>query len=222
MNALTRRLIAKDFYLQRWLIAIAIVGGIASLAIAAEGQMRFNIGVLGWITTMISFGIMVAMLGVVTERKERAQLFVLSLPLSHGDYVRIKLLALLSIYIPGWFVLSASAVTLLLLMPNLPDGLIPYTVLMCGFFLANFSIVLCGALHTASEGFMTAIIVVTNMGVSLFIFLVGSIAPIRDHFRDPTPVWNDAFWIVLAVEVAVFALALCLPHLFAARRRDFN
>jgi ABC-2 type transport system permease protein len=222
MNALTRRLIAKDFYLQRWLIAIAIVGGLASLAIAAEGAMRFNIGVLAWITTMISFGIMVAMLGVVTERKERAQLFVLSLPLSHGDYVRIKLLALLAIYIPGWLVLSAGAVTLVLVMPNLPDGLIPYTVLLSVFFLANFSLVLCGALHTASEGLMTAIIVVTNMGVSLFIFLVGSIAPIRDHFHDPTPVWNDAFWTVLAVELVVFALALCLPHLFAARRRDFT
>ena len=222
MNALTRRLIAKDFYLQRWLIVIAIVGGLASLAIAAEGAMRFNIGMLGWITTMIAFGIMVAMLGVVTERKERAQLFVLSLPLSHGDYVRIKLLALLAIYIPGWLVLSASAIALVLVMPNLPDGLIPYAVLLCVFFLANFSIVLCGALHTASEGLMTAIIVVTNMGVSLFIFLIGSISALHDHLQDSIPVWNDAFWTVLAVELVVFALALCLPYLFAARRRDFT
>jgi len=222
MNALTRRLIAKDFYLQRWLVFIAIAGGLISLVIAAEGQMRFNIGVLGWITTMISFGIMVAMLGVVSERKERAQLFVLSLPLSHGDYVRIKLLSLLSIYIPGWFVLSASAVTLLLVMPNLPDGLIPYTILMCVFFLANFAVVLCGALHTQSEGAMTALIVVTNMCVSLFIFLVGAISSIHDHLRDATPAWNEAFWTVLAIELVVLALALCLPYLFAARRRDFN
>ena len=168
-------------------IVIAIVGGLASLVIAAEGAMRFNIGVLIWITTMIAFGIMVSMFGIVTERKERALLFVLSLPLSHGDYVRIKLLALLAIYLPGWLVLSAGAVTLLLVMPNLPDGLIPYTVLLCVYFLANFAVVLCGALHTHSEGAMTALIVVTNMCVSLFIFMVGAISSIHDHLPGRHP-----------------------------------
>lgn len=221
MNALTRRLVSKDIYLQRWLVVIAIVAGIVSLLVAAEGAMRFNIGVLGWITTMIAFGIMVAMLGVFTERKERAQLFVLSLPLSHGDYIRIKLLSLLACYIPTWIALSAGAVVLLLVMPNLPDGMIPYTVLLCVFFLANFSVVLCGALHTKSEGVMTAIIVVTNMGVSVFIFLIGALPSIHEHLRSEIPVWNTAFWTVLAAELAVFALAVTLPCLVAARRRDY-
>ena len=31
-----------------------------------------------------------------------------------------------------------------------------YAVLLCVFMLANFSVVLCGALHTHSEGVMTA------------------------------------------------------------------
>ena len=37
----------------------------------------------------------------------------------------------------------------------------------------------------------------------------------------PTAVWNEAFFIVLAVELAVLALAVSLPLLIAARRRDF-
>ncbi len=220
MNSLTRRLIAKDLYLQRGLIGIAVVAGLVSLVIAAEGRMRFNIGVLGWITTVIALGIMVAMQGLVNERKERAQLFVLSLPLSHGDYVRVKMLALLACYVPAWLVLSVAAVALMLVMPNLPDGMVPYTVLLSVYMLTNFAVVLSGALHTSSEGVLTALIIVTNMCVSVFIFVIFAIRGIADHFQGPTPVWNDAFWTVLGIELLVFALAVCLPYLIAARRRD--
>lgn len=222
MNALTRRLISKDLYLQRGLIGIAIAAGLASLVIAAEGRMRFNIGMLGWITTVIAFGIMVTMFGVVNERKERSQLFVLSLPLSHGDYVRTKMLALLACYIPAWIVLSGGAVALLLVMPNLPDGMVPYAVLLCVYMLASFAVVLCGALHINSEGGMTALIVVTNMCVSLFIFMTFAVPGIAKHFQGATPVWNSAFWTVLAIELLVFALAIILPYLVAARRRDLH
>ena len=45
--------------------------------------MRFNIGMLIWLTTIVAFGVVLAMLGIATERKDRALQFVLSLPLSH-------------------------------------------------------------------------------------------------------------------------------------------
>jgi hypothetical protein len=87
--------------------------------------------------------------------------------------------------------------------------------------LANFSVVLCGALHTASEGMMTIVIIVTNMAVTLFIFLVGGLPSLHDHLLEPTAVWNDTFWIVLAIEFATLIAALSLPYFVAARRRDF-
>jgi ABC-2 type transport system permease protein len=92
---------------------------------------------------------------------------------------------------------------------------------LCGFMLANYSVVLCGALHTASEGAMTVVIIVTNMNVTLFIFLVLGLPALRDHLHAPTPVWNSAFWTVLSVEIATLAVTLSLPYFVAARRRDF-
>jgi ABC-type transport system involved in multi-copper enzyme maturation permease subunit len=221
MNMLTRKLIAKEFYLHRWLIVGSTVAGLAGLAIAAEGQMRFNIGMLTWLTSIIAFGVVLAMLGIANERKERALQFVLSLPLSPGDYVRIKLFGLFLCYLVPWAILSAGAVVLLLVRPNLPDGLLPFALLLSGFMLANFSVVLCGALHTASEGIMTIVIIVTNMNVTLFIFLVGGIPSLNDHLHGAAPVWNDAFWTVLAAEAATLLIALSLPYFVAARRRDF-
>ena len=68
--------------------------------------MRFNIGMLIWLTTIIAFGVMLAMLGIANERKERALQFVLSLPLSHGDYVRTKMLGLMLCFLVPWIVLE--------------------------------------------------------------------------------------------------------------------
>ena len=173
MNMLTRKLIAKEFYLNRWLIVGATGAGLAGLVIAAEGKMRFNIGMLIWLTTIIAFGVTLAMLSIASERKDRALQFVLSLPLSPGDYIRTKLLGLMICFLIPWIVLTVGAMALVLIRPNLPDGLLPYALLLCVFMLANFSVVLSGALHTSSEGVMTLLIIVTNMGVSLFIFMVG-------------------------------------------------
>ncbi|HEU5134826.1 MAG TPA: hypothetical protein VFU13_06750 [Steroidobacteraceae bacterium] len=221
MNMLARKLIAKDFYLNRWLIIGSTIAGLVSLLIAAEGKIRFNIGMLTWLTTLVAFGVVLAMLSIGNERKERTLQFVLSLPLSHGDYVRIKVIGLMLCYLVPWTILSAGAVTLVAVMPNLPDGLLPFAVLLCGFFLANYSVVLCGALHTASEGLITVLIIVTNMNITLFIFMVGALPSLNDHLHGPAPVWNSTFWIVLAAELATLVITLSLPYLVAARRRDF-
>jgi len=221
MNMLARKLIAKDFYLNRWLIIVSTVAGLVSLLVAAEGKVRFNIGMLSWLTTIVAFGVVLAMVSIGNERKERTLQFILSLPLSHGDYVRIKVVGLLLCFLVPWSILSAGAITLIAVMPNLADGLMPFAVLLCGFFLANYSVVLCGALHTATEGVITALIIVTNMNVTLFIFMVGALPSLNDHLQDPVPVWNSTFWTVLAVEVATLVVTLSLPYLVAARRRDF-
>jgi len=221
MNTLTRKLIAKEFYLNRWLIMGATGAGFAGLVIAAEGRMRFNVGMLIWLTTIIAFGVALAMFSIATERKDRALQFVLSLPLSPGDYIRTKLLGLMICFLVPWALLTIGALALVWVRPNLPDGLLPYALLLCVFMLANFSLVLSGALLTTSEGAMTMLIVVTNMGVSLFFFMVGSIPALHDHLQDPQPVWNSAVWAVLTIECATLVVTMSLPYFVAARRRDF-
>jgi ABC-2 type transport system permease protein len=221
MSTLRIKLIAKEFYLHRWMIIGSTVAGVVGLLVAAEGAVRFNIGMLIWLTTIVAFGVILAMHGIANERKERALQFVLSLPLSPRDYIRIKLVALALCFLLPWIVLSTGAVILIAVMPNLPDGLMILAVLLSGFLLANFSVVLCGALHTTSEGAMSIVIIVTNMAVTLFIFLVGGLPALNLQTRAPAPDWNSTFWTVLAVEIAVLLISLSLPYFVASRRRDF-
>jgi ABC-type transport system involved in multi-copper enzyme maturation permease subunit len=220
MNLLVRKLIAKELFLNRALVAGATAAGLAGLLIATTGEVGFNVGFVMWLTALIALGVMLALFGVGNERKERALLFVLSLPLAPADYVRAKLAGLLLCFVLAWVVLSGGALALIAAAPGIPDGLLPYGVLMCVFMLLNFSLVLCAALHIRSEAAMGGVIILTNMSVSLFMMGVTRIPGIAAHMLQPEPTWTPAFWQLLAAEIALTLAALALPLFVAARRQD--
>jgi ABC-2 type transport system permease protein len=220
MSIVIRKLIAKEFYVNRWLIGGSAVSAVVSAGAASLGEVAFNVGALTWLTTIIAFGVMLGIYSVQNERKEQSLQFVLSLPLSIAEYIRAKLFGLLLSFGFVWLLASAAAVALVL-MSRVPDGLLPYTLLLCFYMLANFGVVICGVLHARSEGLVNAVIIVTNMSVSIFMFTVGLLPGLREPMFGPTPVWNETFFTVLAVELAVFVFAVVLPLATAARRRDF-
>lgn len=221
MNIATRKLVAKELYVNRWMMAIVAVATALAAFVCAFGETAFNVGALAWLTAVIAGGVMLAIYGVMHERKEQSLQFVLSLPISIREYVFAKTAGLLLCYLVPWLAATASAVTLVLLSPNVPDGLLPYVVVLSGFLFANFSVTLCGALLARSEAVVVAVIILTNMAVSLFMFVVSALPGIRDHLSSPVPVWNGTILNVLLVELAVLVIALTLPLATAARRRDF-
>lgn len=222
MNPIVRKLIAKELHLYRGFMASVSAAGLASLGVALSGgEGLFQIGFLVWLTAVIALGVMLALFGVANERKERALLFVLSLPLAPAQYVQAKLLGLLLCFLLPWALLSGGALLLVAASPGLADGLLPYGVLLCVYLLANYAVVLSATLHVKSETGMAGVIVLTNMSVSLFMMGVPRLAGIGPHMAAAAPVWNGAFWLVLTAELAVTLLALTLPLFIAARRRDF-
>jgi ABC-2 type transport system permease protein len=220
MSALTIQLIVKELYLNRWLMIGSVIGGVLSVYLASTSKTGFNIGALAWLTIIVAMGVVLPLYGVHQERKDRALIFALSLPLSAVDYVRMKMMALMLCFLIPWFALVTAAVLLVVPGPA-PDGFLPFLVILCGFLLANFSLVLCGSLLARSESVVSSFVVLTNMGVSLFIFLVGGIPEIQQYMEGSTPVWNRAVWAVLIVEVAVLVVALAMPLLVFSRRRTF-
>jgi ABC-2 type transport system permease protein len=221
MSIVTRKLIAKEFHVNRWLIVGAAVAALLSVVIATFGRMTFNIGALVWLTTIIALGVMLAIYGIMNERKENSLQFVLSLPLSVRDYVAAKLVGLLLSFLGPWLVASLGAVALVLLDPDVPDGLLPYTLLLCAFLLMNFGLVLCGTLHARSDSAVSVVIVITNMLVSVYMFTIGASEGLQKYMYGATPVWNRTFFTVLTVEIVVLVIACTLPLATAARRRDF-
>jgi ABC-type transport system involved in multi-copper enzyme maturation permease subunit len=221
INVVTRKLIAKELHVNRWLVVGAAVASVISLLVCPLGKTGFSIGSLTWLTSIIAFGVILAIYGIMNERKDHSLQFVLSLPLSIADYVRAKMLGLALCFLVVWLVASVGALVLIFAASDIPDGLAPYTVLLCVFMLANYSVVLCGTLHARSEALISGVIIVTNMGVSIFMFTVGPLPEIQKYIWQAAPVWNSTFWTVLGCELAVLLIAFTLPFFIAARRRDF-
>lgn len=221
MSPVTVQLIIKELHTYRWLIATAVAVGTFSLVLASTGKLAFNVGALAWLTTIIACGVMLPLYGIHQERKDRSLLFALSLPISAAGYTRAKMLGILLSFACLWSALAVGAVVLVLAAPGIPNGLLPYVLLLSMLLLINFSVVMCCAFLSSSEIAVSAAIILTNMGVTLFMMTIGRLPAIGGQMLGAAPVWNGAFFLVLGIEVVVMAVALGLPLIVISRRREF-
>jgi len=215
------RLIAKDLYLYRWLIAGSLLAGFASLPISGSGSATRIIGLILFMTSIIALGIFIAMFGVLTERQNKSLLFVLSLPLSPMQYTVAKVAASLIAFLIPWVVLGATAVGIAVAFDPPPDGTIPFTVAMMFFFLANFCALLALLMITRSEYWAIAGILLTNFGVAAYMNIVSGLPGIAANTDGPVAVWGTTVLTVIAVEAAAVVLSLGLAFYVQARRKDF-
>jgi ABC-2 type transport system permease protein len=128
--AMVKRLVLKDWYLQRWAILASLAGIVATLGIIATGgKVAFLIGLIVLIMVIISIGAQMAVATIVTERKEQTLPFVMSLPISYRDYTACKIWGNLLIFLVPWLTMVVGSCGLLLLSPS-SRGLLPYAVIM--------------------------------------------------------------------------------------------
>ncbi len=220
-QSMIKTLVRKDLYMNRVFITGSSLAGLVSVLLSSTSEMGFTIGMVMFITNIVAVGIFVSLYGVVQEREKRAHLFVFSLPVSTQDYYRAKLLSALLSFMAPWAISGGAAIIAILALDGLPDGLVPFLVLLLGFFLHNFSIFLSVSLLTQSELWVVATILVTNMSISLFMTLVIRFPTIGDNMEGPAAVWSPTFFTILAVELAVIATALTIALTVLSRKKDF-
>ncbi len=166
-SSIMRRLILKDIYLNRMFIVGSLLAVLLSLFVATLSETGFTIGGLTFITTMVALGIFVAMYGVVRERENKSWLFVVSLPISVLQYYVAKLVAALVSFLLPWGLSLLATVAVVLWVEDLPNGLLPFFILLMLFLFHNFTIFLAVALLTKSEAWIGATIVITNTSITL-------------------------------------------------------
>jgi ABC-2 type transport system permease protein len=215
------RLIAKDLYLYRWLITGALAAGFVSLFLRRVESLSDNIALILFLTAIVALGIFIAMYGVLTERKEKSLLFVLSLPVSPMQYTTAKIVASMIAFTVPWLALTLTILGLTIAFDPPPDGSIPFTVAMMLFFLANFCVLLALLLVTESEGWAVAGILGTNFGVAAYMNIVTALPGIAEHREGPIAVWSTSVLAIIAIEVAVVMLSLGLAFYIQSQKRDF-
>lgn len=219
-GSIMRLLILTDVYRYRWMIGGSLIAGAASIAIASRGGLAYGIGSIAFITNLVALGIFIAMYSIVQERKDRASLFVLSLPVSTRQYAAAKIISATITYCLPWALLTA-AVLGTIAATAIPNGVIPSNVALLLYFLTIFIVFLAVAMSVQEEKWIVTAIVATNMSISLFISSLRLIPSIAEHLQGPVAVWSPAIIAIIAAELALIALAVGLMVLVQLRRRDF-
>lgn len=216
-SAILWTLIRKDLAFSRVLIVSAIIAAACAFLIATSGKTGAAAANVILITVLAAHGVIICMFYVVGERREKTLLFTLSLPVSSTQIFAAKVVAMLLTYLAPWaFVLVGGIVQVL--ASGLPDGLIPFVVMLCMLLLANFCVVLAVSMLARSESALIAVILATNLAITAFMMSLGGIGTMEQDFSAAAPVWSAPVFAILLGQSAVIAIAFLV--LFHARRRN--
>jgi ABC-2 type transport system permease protein len=219
--AIVRRLVLKDWYLNRWMILAAVPLGLGSLAIVLIGNMvSFLLSIILLCMVIIGVGSQLAIVTTVYERKEQTLAFVMSLPISWREYTAAKILANLIIFLIPWLVITAGALGVLCL-PGAMHGLIPFTAIMAAEILVTTCLSIAAGLITESQAGTTVAILCSSLGLNILGYTFAHLRGISTYMWGTRVHWSPTAWIVLSAELLMVPLLLGLSFFIQFRKTDF-
>ena len=127
-----RRLVLTDLYLMRWPIVARCSSRVRwRSALMPLGAVSAYVGGVSLICVLVILNIMLVMTAIVQEKKDKVQLFMLSLPISTTQYTLAKLIANAAAFVGCWIVLTAAAVAVID-VSALPNGSVPFLLAVLG------------------------------------------------------------------------------------------
>jgi len=218
---MVKKLILKDWYLQRLPIALSILGGAASLAVVAKGgQAGFTLGIVLLVTALVTIGAMLGMNLTVLERKEQTLAFVMSLPVSYREYTAAKILGVLLIFLIPWTAIMAGSLLLIGFAPGI-RGLVPFLVIMGVEILMNTCMIAAVGVISESQGWTITTLMCGNIALNVIGYGVAHIPSIGDGMFGPHLHWSATASALLAAEIAGITLILFGTFYFQSRKKDF-
>jgi hypothetical protein len=168
---------------------------------------------------MIVLVIYLVMAVVLQEKKDKALLFILSLPVSTTQYTLAKMAASFIAFFGSWLVLSVTCLAIIA-ASAIPDGMIPITTSILLYFLCYFCVLLGVAIATESAATIPVVIVIGNVLINFFIPLVFRL-PSGAHASGESATWGADIVAVLVLEIALCAAALVIGFVVQTRKKDF-
>ncbi len=221
--AMVRRLIWKDWYLNRAAILFSLIGGMVTLGLvaAAHGSnIAMILGLIVIVTILIGMGAMV-MTSAVTERKQQTLPFVMSLPISYVEYTTAKIVGSLLIFLVLWTAMLVDMLATILLAPGFPHGLIPFVVIMSVEILMSTCLVTAVAVTTESQGWTVGVAQIGALSLNGIGWWIVRFPEIGGAMRSATVRWSGTATALLTTELAAIASLIAITFFIQARKKDF-
>ena len=217
--SIVRQLIAKDLFLLRPMMIGALLIGSVGLVLMLFGDVSFFVGWLVLFIVATLLGLFTTVVTVITERKDRVHLFVLTLPVSPVQYLRAKLTANAIGFLVPWAILLTAALTLIAVTAA-PDGIMPFIAMLFCYVVCYYAAYLGMALVTDSTILTTVVIIAGNTAPVFLIPLFLRLSRVGSDFVPPDAVWTGAVLGILAGEIAFGAAVLGIALFIRSRERD--
>ena len=217
-----RALILKDWRLHRVQVLLSLVASGAALALVQlRNETSFLIGTVWFFVSLIVLASMLPVSNVINERKNKNLAFLMSLPVSALQYAISKMASTIGMFLLSWAVSAAAGLILVLSRSDIPNGIIPFTLILFGLPLVGFCVIAGTALISESEGWTIAATIVCNSSYGLIYYFIIRNPAVNGGLNSRVPVWSRAVLMILAGEVLAVALILGLTFYLQSRKREF-
>lgn len=219
--SVVRELVRKDLQIMKIPSLCYWLGGLGAIVMAiAWGDTAGTIAFILFISAMFGAGVHAAMQTITEERREQNLPFIMSLPITIGDYTKAKMLANLLLVGGIWLTLSAASYVIFIgdVMPN---GTIPFmTIILVAVFLAYIMILATTMIFQGLAPAITAI-VAANLGSQAFIWWISSLHGVRSTVNSAEVIWNSTYLIVLGGQLAAIVGLIALVFYAQSRKTEF-
>jgi ABC-type transport system involved in multi-copper enzyme maturation permease subunit len=220
-SVIVKRLIVKDWYLQRWTITGYLAAGVLSiLFLGTGGSGSFYAGVTVLVTALIGFSIHLTMATIVNERTEHTLPFIMTLPVSNRDYTAAKVASNLTMFLLPWSALTVAVLAVLNGRGAETRQLIPWATLILVELFAAYCLLLFVSLATESQAWTIGVMVAANLFFQAFLYLVSHTPSIAAGMKSHRIEWSNAAVMLLLIELSVIVLLLALTFAVRARKSD--
>lgn len=221
-KSVVSHLILKDLRLNRGIISLCVLVGLAALIIAQFGGETVRI--LGSVWFFVSLCILASVLpasAILNERKKQTLGFIMSLPVSPVQYSVSKAFSTLAMFLIPWLSLLICAVVVIEIRPAMPHGVIPMFLIVAMLPLIGFCLIAGACMLGESEAWLVGASVACNSSYWFVWYLLAGTASLTADWTRPVAVWSPAVLIALSGEAACIVIILAATFLFQSRKRSF-
>ncbi|MEM9302677.1 MAG: ABC-2 transporter permease [Pseudomonadota bacterium] len=215
-------LVRKDWsFVKGPMLAYLATGLLAVGLLAVENRFALIVGVSLLISAIVIIGVHFIFGTVINERSKQTLPFIMSLPITYGHYSLAKLVSCLGGFTIAWGLIVLTLLAVIGADNHLPPGLAPYAVMVLLELFAAFAVTLAVAMVFESEVWTIVTMTVLNVGISIFMNVVGSLQGVAAHIEGPVPVWNGTVLGIITAELVVILGAVAAALLLQLRKSDF-
>lgn len=220
MNAIVRRFVLKDLHFARGVMIGAVLIALLAIPLLTLGPVGRYAAFILMIVAGAAPGSFICGALVVTERKERSNLFALALPISPVQATLAKALAAVTAYLVPWAVLMAGTFALFYIAHS-PKGLLPLGTMVWVFLLDQFCLQLAVSLTTSSDALFTTVIVFCSVSISMYFYVTLSVPTFAAQLPQAAATWSPMVFKVIAIELLIAVALLAYTFWRVSRQKDF-